>query len=192
MRNRDRFLPLALALLSPPGCGYNPAVAADEPVKAAWANVESAYQQRADLAPKLVAVVKGSAPHEEAVLTEVVVARVEATQVEFIAEDITDPDRLRAFEAAQDRLSSSLGRLLAVSESYPDLKANASFRDLHAQLEGIQGRIAIKRRRYNEAVEEYNRVVRQFPTSWGAGIAHLKTRDPVHGTAPETKAAEAK
>jgi LemA protein len=190
---RSLLGPSLPALLALAGCGYNQAIAADEEVKASWANVESAYQRRADLVPNLVATVKGSAAHEAAVLAEVTQARAQATQVRIAADDVGDPEKLRAFEAAQDKLSTSLGRLLAVSESYPDLKANAAFRDLQAQLEGTENRISVERRRYNESVAEYNRIVRQFPTSWGAGMAHLKAREPFHATtagaerAPEVK-----
>jgi LemA protein len=188
---------ISLAVLSllttAAGCGYNSSIAADEKVKAAWANVENVYQRRADLIPNLVNTVKGSAAHEEKVLTQVTQARAQATQIKITANDLDDPQKLRQFEAAQQQLSSSLGRLLAVSENYPDLKANASFRDLQAQLEGTENRIAVERRRYNEAVEEYNRIVRQFPTSIGAKFAGLKPRETFHATtagadkAPEVK-----
>jgi LemA protein len=181
MRFRRNALPLVFALA---GCGYNASIAADEEVKQSWANVENAYQRRADLIPNLVATVRGSAAHEERVLAEVTRARAEATQVRISPEDLSDPAKLEAFEGAQQRLAASLGRLLAVSESYPDLKANASFRDLQAQLEGTENRIAVERRRYNEAVADYNRIVRQFPTSFGAHLAHLQERAPFRATAP--------
>lgn len=197
MRNRALraipFLAIAAAALATPGCGYNDAIAADEKVKAAWANVENVYQRRADLVPNLVATVKGSAAHEEKVLTEVAAARASATQVKLTASDLDDPEKLRAFEAAQSKLSGALGRLLMVSESYPDLKANAAFRDLQSQLEGTENRIAVERRRYNESVEEYNRLVRQFPSMIGARIAGLKPRETFKATtqgadkAPEVK-----
>jgi LemA protein len=181
------------AALPQAGCGYNASIAADERVKAAWANVENVYQRRADLIPNLVATVKGAAAHEEKVLSEVTTARAQATQVRIDAKDLDDPDKLRAFETAQAQLSASLGRLLAVSENYPDLKANASFRDLQAQIEGTENRIAVERRRYNEAVAEYNSIVRQFPTSCGARMAGLKARPTFQATtrgaerAPEVK-----
>jgi LemA protein len=172
--------PLLAATLA--GCGYNSSIAADEKVKAAWAQVENQYQRRADLVPNLVATVKGSAAHEEKVLSEVTTARAQATQVKVSANDLDDPEKLRKFEAAQQQLSASLGRLLMVTENYPDLKANAAFRDLQAQLEGTENRIAVERRRYNEAVEEYNRIVRQFPTSIGARMAGMKVRETFHAT----------
>ena len=185
------FIGSALAAL--PGCGYNSSIAADERVKAAWADVENVYQRRADLVPNLVATVKGSAAHEEKVLAEVTAARASATQIKITGADLDDPEKLKRFAAAQQQLSSSLGRLIAVSEQYPDLKANASFRDLQSQLEGTENRIAVERRRYNEAVEDYNRLLRQFPTSMGARLAGLHPREPYHATsagadkAPEVK-----
>lgn len=173
--------PLALLLSA---CGYNSAISADEEVKQAWANVESAYQRRADLIPNLVATVKGSAAHEEQVLTEVAAARASATQVKLQASDLNDPAKLAAFEQAQQNLSGALGRLLMVSERYPDLKANAAFSDLQAQLEGTENRITVERRRYNEAVAKYNGLVRRFPTSIGARLAGLSVREPFHATTP--------
>jgi LemA protein len=187
------FLLILAGALAQTGCGYNSSIAADESVKAAWANVENVYQRRSDLIPNLVATVKGAAAHEEKVLTEVTTARAQATQVRIDAKDLDDEEKLRAFEKAQAQLSASLGRLLAVSENYPDLKANAAFRDLQAQIEGTENRIAVERRRYNEAVAEYNRIVRQFPTSCGARMAGLKPRPAFQATtagaerAPEVK-----
>jgi LemA protein len=175
------LLPLLAALSA---CGYNQSIAADEKVKAAWANVENVYQRRADLIPNLVNTVKGSAAHEEKVLSEVTTARAQATQVKVNVDDLNDPEKVRQFEAAQQKLSGALGRLLMVSENYPDLKANAAFRDLQAQLEGTENRIAVERRRYNEAVEDYNRIVRQFPTSIGAHWAGLKPRETFKATTP--------
>jgi LemA protein len=175
------------------GCGYNSLVGADEEVKASWGQVENVYQRRADLVPNLVATVKGSAAHEQNTLAAVVQARAQATQVKLSASDLSDPAKVQAFERAQGQLSQSLGRLLAVSESYPDLKANASFRDLQAQLEGTENRIAVERRRYNEAVQRYNTLVRSFPTVVSAKLFHFQTKEPFHATtvgaerAPEVK-----
>ena len=138
------------------GCGYNSLVSGDESVKAAWAQVENVYQRRADLIPNLVNTVKGSAQHEEKVLTEVTAARASATQVKLSVDDLSNPEKVKQFEEAQAKLSSSLGRLIATSESYPDLKANAAFRDLMAQLEGTENRISVERKRYNDAVRDYN------------------------------------
>src|SRR5438067_1271744 len=171
-------LNLLVVLLLAPGCGYNSLVSADEQVKASWAQVENVYQRRADLIPNLVSTVKGSAHHEETVLKEVTSARASATQVKLSAEDLSDPAKMQAFEAAQAKLSSSLGRLLAVSEGYPDLKANASFRDLQAQLEGTENRIAVERRRYNEAVRDFNAKCRGFPTVMAAKYCGFRAKEP--------------
>jgi len=175
------------------GCGYNSLVGADEETKAAWGQVENVYQRRADLIPNLVATVKGSAAHEQNTLSAVTQARAEATQVKLTAADLSDPAKLQAFEKAQGQLSQSLGRLLAVAENYPDLKANASFRDLQSQLEGTENRIAVERRRYNEAVQHYNTLVRAFPSLISAKLFGFRTKEPFHATstgadrAPEVK-----
>jgi LemA protein len=176
---------LALTLLClAGGCGYNTLVSADENVKAAWAQVENVYQRRADLIPNLVNTVKGSAKHEESVLKEVTEARASATQVKINADDLSDPNKVRAFENAQNQLSASLGRLLAVSENYPDLKANAAFRDLQQQIESTENRIAVERRRYNEAVRDYNVKTREFPTVIAAHLWNFKAKEPFHATTP--------
>ena len=186
---------LLIGVLAPlvSGCGYNSLVSADESVKAAWAQVENVYQRRADLVPNLVNTVKGSAQHEEKVLTEVTAARAQATQVKLSADDLTDPEKVKAFEEAQAKLSSSLGRLIATAEAYPDLKANAAFRDLMSQLEGTENRIAVERKRYNDAVRDYNVKCREFPTLIAAKIWHFKPKEPFKATtvgaekAPEVK-----
>jgi LemA protein len=180
---RTAALGLALALLGAPGCGYNSLVSADEQVKASWAQVENAYQRRSDLVPNLVATVKGSAQHEEKVLSEITTARASATQVKLEPGDLTDPAKLQAFEQAQSKLSGALGRLLVVSENYPDLKANAAFRDLQVQLEGTENRIAVERRRYNEAVAQYNVKTRSFPTVFVAKVFGFRPKEPFHATA---------
>jgi LemA protein len=184
---------LALVALLASGCGYNSLVGADESVKAAWANVENVYQRRADLIPNLVATVKGSAQHEEKVLADVTAARASATQVKLSVDDLNDPEKVKKFEEAQGQLSGALGRLLAVSENYPDLKANANFRDLQSQLEGTENRIAVERRKYNEAVQAYNVKTREFPTVMAAKIWGFKPKEPFKATtagaekAPEVK-----
>ena len=178
-----------LALLPLGGCGYNSLVSADENVKAAWAQVENVYQRRADLIPNLVNTVKGSAAHEEKVLSEVTAARASATQIKLSVDDLSDPQKVKQFDDAQARLSSSLGRLLAVSENYPDLKANAAFRDLMSQLEGTENRIAVERRRYNEAVRDYNVKCREFPTVIAAKIWHFKPKEPFKATATNAEKA---
>ena len=184
-----------LSLLVPfaGGCGYNSLVSADETVKASWAQVENVYQRRADLVPNLVNTVKGSAQHEEKVLAEVTAARASATQVKLSVDDLSDPAKVKQFEEAQAKLSSSLGRLIATSEAYPDLKANAAFRDLMVQLEGTENRITVERRKYNEAVRDYNVKTREFPTVIAAKLWHFKTKEPFTATsananqAPEVK-----
>ncbi len=165
------------------GCGYNSLVSADEQVKASWAQVENVYQRRADLIPNLVNTVKGSAAHEEKVLAEVTSARASATQVKLSASDLNDPEKMKAFEEAQGKLSSSLGRLLMVSENYPDLKANAAFRDLQSQLEGTENRITVERKRYNDAVMSYNVLVRSFPTMVMAKMTGFKSKEVFKATA---------
>ena len=150
---------LALSLSS---CSYNSMVEADENVKAQWAKVENQYQRRADLIPNLVSTVKGYAAHEATTLEAVVEARSKATQVTIDAENLT-AENLQAYQEAQGELSQALGRLLAVTENYPELKANENFRDLQAQLEGTENRIATERGRYSEMVAEYNAKIRKFP-----------------------------
>lgn len=150
---------LAMSLTS---CSYNSMVEADENVKAQWAKVENQYQRRADLIPNLVNTVKGYAAHEAGTLEAVVEARAKATQVTIDAENLTE-EGLKAYQEAQGELSAALGRLLAVTENYPDLKANENFRDLQAQLEGTENRIATERGRYSEMVAQYNAKIRKFP-----------------------------
>ena len=145
-------------------CGYNTIPTLEEQAKARWADVQNQYQRRADLIPNLVATVQGYAAQEKNVLTAVIEARAKATQVRVDASQLTDPDKLKAFQDAQNQLSGALGRLLAVSENYPDLKSNANFLALQSQLEGTENRIAVSRRDYIEAVRAYNLSLRTFPT----------------------------
>lgn len=154
---------LVLSLLA--GCGYNSLQALDEDVKAAWSEVQNQYQRRADLVPNLVEVVKGAAKFEQDTLTKVVEARSKATSVKIDAKDLSNPESFKRFEEAQRGLSSALSRLLVVVERYPELKANQNYRDLQAQLEGTENRIAVARKRYIEKVAEYNKGVRFFPTN---------------------------
>jgi LemA protein len=149
--------------------GYNKLVTADEEVDTAWSQVENVYQRRADLIPNLVNTVKGYATHESETLEGVVNARAKATQVTVNADDLT-PEQLQNFNQAQGELSNALGRLLAVTEAYPDLKANQNFRDLQAQLEGTENRIATERMRFNEAAKGYNTMIRKFPRNIIASI----------------------
>ncbi len=147
------------------GCGYNSLQALDEDVKAAWSEVQNQYQRRADLVPNLVATVKGAAKFEQETLAQVVEARGKATSVKIDAKDLSNPQVFRQFEEAQRQLSGALSRLLVVVEKYPDLKASQNYRDLQAQLEGTENRIAVARKRYIEKVAEYNKGVRFFPTN---------------------------
>ncbi len=144
------------------GGTYNGLVTAEEKVNSQWANVENQYQRRADLIPNLVATVKGYAAHESETLENVMAARAKATQVTVNPDDLT-PEKLQEFQAAQGQLSSALGRLLMITENYPDLKANQNFLELQAQLEGTENRIAVERMRFNEAAQTYNTTIRRFP-----------------------------
>ena len=145
------------------GCGYNNIPTYEEQAKAKWADVQNNYQRRADLIPNLVATVQGFANQEKSVLTAVVEARAKATQVKVDASQLTDPDKLKQFQDAQSQLTGALGRLLAVSENYPELKSNQNFLTLQSQLEGTENRIAVARRDYIEAVRVYNTELRTFP-----------------------------
>jgi LemA protein len=157
---------LALVLA---GCGVNTIPTKDQAVKAKWADVQAAYQRRADLIPNLANTVAGYAAQEKSVLIEVTQARASATQVKIDASTITDPAKFAEFQQAQDRLSGVLGRLMAISENYPDLKSNQNFLALQSQLEGTENRIEISRRDYNEAVRDYNTELVTVPGSlWAA------------------------
>jgi LemA protein len=160
------------------GCGYNELQGRDEQVKAAWAEVQNQYQRRADLIPNLVSTVKGAAQFEQDTLQQVIEARSQATAIKMDAQALSDPAMFKKFEEAQRNLSSALSRLLVVVERYPDLKANQNFRDLQAQLEGTENRIAVARKRYIESVAEYNNGVRFFPTNLTAKyLLGLKERE---------------
>jgi LemA protein len=150
--------------LSLSGCGYNTIPTLQEQAKARWSDVQNQYQRRADLIPNLVSTVQGYAAQEKNVLTAVVEARAKATQIKVDASDLTDPDKIKAFQDAQAQLTGALGRLLAVSENYPDLKSNANFLALQSQLEGTENRIAVARRDYIDAVRAFNTALRTFPT----------------------------
>ena len=167
-RMDTRRIGLAVALvgigLTLSACGYNTIPTLEEQAKARWADVQNQYQRRADLIPNLVATVQGYAAQEKNVLTAVIEARAKATQVKVDASQLTDPDKLKAFQDAQNQLSGALGRLLAVSENYPDLKSNSNFLALQSQLEGTENCIAVARRDYIEAVRAYNLSLRTFPT----------------------------
>ena len=172
----SRLPRLAPALLAPMaalalgGCGLNTIPAADETAKARWADVQNQYQRRADLIPNLVATVKGYAKQEQSVLVGVTEARAKATSITVKSDDLQNPEKLKQFGAAQGELSQALGRLLSVTENYPDLKSNANFLALQSQIEGTENRVTIARQDYNAAVQKYNTLIRTFPSSIGAKV----------------------
>jgi LemA protein len=167
------------------GCGYNTIPTLQEQAKARWADVQNQYQRRSDLIPNLVATVQGYASQEKNVLTAVVEARAKATQIKIDASQLTDPDKLKAFQDAQNQLTGALGRLLAVSENYPDLKSNANFLALQSQLEGTENRIAVARRDYIDAVRAFNTALRTFPTVIWAKLAFSGEKPMAEFTASE-------
>ena len=162
---QNYLLLLSLTTLFMAGCGYNQLQGLDEQVKAAWAEVQNQYQRRADLIPNLVSTVKGASQFEQETLQKVIEARAQATSIKLDAQSLSNPETFKKFEQAQQNLSGALSRLMLVVERYPELKANQNFRDLQAQLEGTENRIAVARKRYVEAVAEYNKGVRYFPTN---------------------------
>ena len=166
-------------------CGYNTIPTLEEQAKARWADVQNQYQRRADLIPNLVATVQGYAAQEKSVLTAVVEARAKATQIKISADDLTDPAKLKAFQDAQNQLTGVLGRLLAVTENYPDLKSNANFLALQSQLEGTENRISVARRDYIDAVRAYNTALRTFPTVIWAKTAFAGNKPLAEFTASE-------
>ncbi len=187
-------LVVLVALLFVGGCAgctsYNSLVGAEENVEQEWADVETQYQRRADLIPNLVSTVRGAADFEQETLTEVTEARARATSINISAEDLDNPERVQQFMQAQDQLSGALGRLLAVSENYPQLRATESFRDLQAQLEGTENRINVARTRYNASVRDYNTQVRQFPGALWAGLFGFDRRTPFEAEAGAEEAPE--
>jgi len=174
MRIRPMWFLLLIPFLS--SCGYNRMVGLDEDVTSMWAQVENAYQRRADLIPNLVNTVKGYADFEQETLTQVIEARAKATSVQINPENL-DAATIQNFQAAQEGLSSALSRLMVVVERYPDLKANQNFMDLQAQLEGTENRIAVARRKFNESTQNYNTYIRRFPTNIVAAIFGFKKKD---------------
>jgi LemA protein len=167
---------IVLATLALSGCGYNTLQATDEQINAAWSEVLNQYQRRADLVPNLVNVVKGYASHEKEVLETVTNARAKVGSIQATPELVNDEQAFAKFQAAQGELTSALSRLLVVAENYPQLKADAGFRDLQAQLEGTENRIAVARNRYIKAVQEYNVTVRSFPSNLTAMVFGMKTK----------------
>ncbi len=167
-------LALAASLLS--GCGYNQIQINDEAVAAAWSEVLNQYKRRADLIPNLVSVVQGYASHEKEVLTRVTAARANVAGLKATPELINDPEAFAKFQKAQSELGGALSRLLVVAENYPQLKADANFRDLQAQVEGTENRITVSRNRYIKSVQEYNISVRTFPNNLTAMVMGWKTK----------------
>lgn len=155
--------------------GYNSLVSADEAVSTAWSNVENQYQRRADLIPNLVNTVKGYAAHEQETLNAVTEARTRATQITVSADELT-PEKLQEYQTAQGEVGAALGRLLAITEAYPDLKANENFLELQAQLEGTENRISVERRNFNDAARQYNTSRRSFPNNLLAGMFGFEER----------------
>lgn len=167
---------VAVLAVSLSGCGYNSLQAKDEAVNASWSEVLNQYQRRADLVPNLVNVVKGYASHEQQVLTEVTRARASVAGIQVTPELVNDPAAFQRFQEAQSQLTGALSRLLVVSENYPNLKADAAFRDLSAQLEGTENRITVARNRYISTVQDYNTYVRQLPQSLTAKVIGMQPR----------------
>lgn len=170
---------------------YNGLVSAEEGVSTAWSNVENQYQRRADLIPNLVNTVKGYAAHEQETLDAVVAARTRATQVVVDAEDMT-PEKLQQFQKAQGEVGAALGRLLAITEAYPDLKANQNFLELQAQLEGTENRISVERRNFNDAARRFNTSIRTFPRNLIAGMCGFEKRPYFEAEESAAKAPEVK
>lgn len=180
-----------IAVSSLTSCNYNSLVEKQQNVDQAWAQVENQYQRRADLIPNLVNTVKGYSTHEEETLTKVVEARAKATSITLNAEDLTE-ENLAKYQAAQNELSGALKSLLAVTEAYPDLKANENFLNLQAQLEGTENRIATERMRYTEVVRDYNTSIKKFPTTIYAGWFGFKEKPQFKAEAGAEKAPEVK
>lgn len=167
-----RWMIVPVAAMSLSACGINSVPTMEEAAKAKWANVEAAYQRRADLIPNLVETAKGAAKIEQATLEGVIQARASATQVKLSTDDLEDPAKVQAFQQAQGNVSSALSRLLVTVEQYPELKSQARFADLMTALEGAENQINVARVRYNEAVQAYNTTIRTFPDIIGARIIH--------------------
>ncbi len=195
MRNTSTLLIIAVVLLlgfaGCAGCGtYNNLVEKEEAVEEAWGNVQTSYQRRADLIPNLVNTVQAAGDFEQETLRAVTEARARATSINVSADDLRDPEGLAQFQQAQSQLSGALGRLLVVSENYPQLQATAAFRDLQVQLEGTENRINTARTRYNGSVREYNSAIRRFPAAIFAGMFGHSRRSPFEADAAAQNAPE--
>jgi LemA protein len=167
-----RFALVLFGSLALASCGINSVPTAEENAKAKWADVQAAFQERANLIPNLAEVAQGSAAQERAILTDVIEARAKATSIQVSAEDLNDPAKVAQFQAAQNQLGAGLGRLLASVEAYPDLKSIPNFTILMSQLEGQENRIRISIRDYNEAVRQYNTTIRTFPSTIAANVIY--------------------
>lgn len=187
---RRNLLILAIAIflgITQSSCNYNAFVTAEEEVNKAWSQVENVYQRRADLVPQLVSTVKGAAEFEKSTFEAVTEARAQASSIKLDPSQMTEAD-LKQFQQAQDNLSKSLGRLMVTVEKYPDLKATANFKDLQAQLEGTENRIAVERKKFNEAAQSYNTMIRRFPKNLLAKIYGFEKR-PYFQASPEASQA---
>jgi LemA protein len=172
-----RLLLVMIAASMLTGCGYNRLVSLKQQTDSSWADVENVYQRRADLVPNLVKTVEGAATFEKDTLTQVIEARQQVNNIKIDpASPPATPEAMQAFQQTQDGLSSALSRLLVTVERYPDIKANANFRDLQVQLEGTENRIAVERRKFNESVQQYNTATKQFPTVLYSGLLGFKER----------------
>ncbi len=176
MLSKSLIALILASTLSLSGCGYNTLQVKDEAVTAAWSEVQNQYQRRADLVPNLVNVVKGYAKHEEQVLTEVTQARANVAGLKVDREVLENPELFQRYQQAQSQLTGALSRLIAVSENYPDLKANEQFRDLQVQLEGTENRIAVARNRYISSVQDFNSYARQFPQVMTAKVIGMEPK----------------
>ena len=192
-RRMTRFFAVLAVAMPLAACGVNNVPTLEEAAKAKWADVQNQYQRRADLIPNLVETVKGYAKQEQETLTAVVEARAKATSVKIDASTITDPTKFKEFQDAQNNLSGVLGRLLSITEQYPDLKSNANFLALQSQLEGTENRISVARRDYTQSVQAYNTEVRTFPgllwakLFWGAKAMETFSASPDAQKAPQVK-----
>jgi LemA protein len=185
LRRFSPALVVAFAALSLSACGINSVPTAEEEAKAKWADVQAQYQRRSNLIGNLVATVKGAAKQEQDTLVRVTEARAKATSIQVSADDLSNPGKVQQFQEAQAALSQSLGRLIATTEAYPELKSNQNFLDLQSQLEGTENRIAVSIRDYNEAVRAYNTRIRTFPDAIGAKLIHgAKPMTPYQATTP--------
>lgn len=189
MARTTRALVVTAAAISVAGCGFNSVPTKQEAAKAKWADVQAAFQERANLVPNLAAVAKGAAEQEKAILTGVVEARAKATSVQVSADDLNDPAKMQQFSQAQEQFGQSLGRLLVSVEKYPDLKSIVNYQMLQTQIEGQENRIRVAVRDYNGAVQDYNTEVRVFPTMIGAKLRGASPLAPYQAATPSADVA---